>query len=255
MSGIFVIDREDGPFGYESEMWDAPRGVFFWAVDTIADRVRDEELAGLLREFLAGGYAWLALTYYTPAQATEIVRVIREELRSAADADFPPSEPNNAGLREIIDDLVGMTDRWTSGTLVSATVFLDRPGRKRGDIPQWDATAADVDRVRGVLARHVASPALAGKLGALVLKAPDWLSFKDFSDDEVAELLAVIRAELPGEHESVRALVDLAAAWDPVSRPEDDLPDGGARLQRRVGLRRLFQRKGGVDQRHEPPAR
>ncbi|MFS8095944.1 hypothetical protein LFM09_02290 [Lentzea alba] len=205
MSGIFVIDREDGPWGAEAEMWDAPRGVFFWAVETIAERVRDEELAALLREFLAGGYGWLALTCYTPEQATEIVRVIREELRSAADA----------GLREIVDDLVAIADRWTSGTLVSATVRLDRPGGKRDDVPQWDATAADVDWVRGVLSRHVASPALATKLAAHPLKAPDWLSFKEFSDDEVDEMLAVILAE----HESLPALADLAAEWDAVSRP------------------------------------
>lgn len=211
-----MIDREDGPWGDESETWDAPRGVFCWAVDTIAERVRDEELAGLLREFLAGGYAWLALTYYTPEQATEIVRVIREELQSAADAEFPPAQPRSAWLREIIDDLVGIADRWTAGTLVSAAVILDRPGRKRDDVPRWDATAADVDWVRGVLSSHVASPALAGKLAAYPLQAPDWLSFKEFSDDDVREMLAVIRAQLPAdERESVRRLADLAATWDP----------------------------------------
>jgi hypothetical protein len=216
MAGVFVIDREDGPWGYEGEMWDPRRAVFFWAVQAIAERVRNEELAGQLHELLDGGYAWLALTCYTPEQAAEIVRVIREELRPAVEADFPPGGPYGAGLRENVDDLVAITDRWLSGSLVSARVVLDRPESRRGGVLQWDATAADVDWVRGVLSRHVASPELSAKLAAHELKAPDWLSFKDFSDDEVAEMLAVIRDQLPvAERESARELVTLAATWEP----------------------------------------
>lgn len=40
------------------------------------------------------------------------------------------------------------------------------------------------------------------------------MSFKEYSDDEVDEMLAVIRAQLSAdEREFVRRLVDLAAAW------------------------------------------
>jgi hypothetical protein len=105
-----MIDHEDSTD--HDETWDVPRGVFSWVVDFIASRVRDQELAALLQEFLKGGYAWFALTYYSPTQAAEIVRVIREELRAAVDEEFPSTVDRNAGWRAMTDELIGMADRW-----------------------------------------------------------------------------------------------------------------------------------------------
>ena len=115
MSAIFLIDHHE-PAGREYETWNPSRGVFDWVVEQLADRVRDDELAGLLREFRKGGYAWLALTYYTPDQSAEIVRVIREELKDAIEAEQPIAVPRNETVHHMVDELVGMADRWAAIT-------------------------------------------------------------------------------------------------------------------------------------------
>ncbi|MEU0881777.1 hypothetical protein ABZ345_24450 [Lentzea sp. NPDC005914] len=109
MSAIFLLDREDVQ-AYDT--WNVPGGLFFWVLDVIADRVRDEELAAALREFLKGGYAWFALTYYTPDQAADIVRVIRTELKAVAEEESPSSSARNEGLHRMVDELVEMAERW-----------------------------------------------------------------------------------------------------------------------------------------------
>jgi hypothetical protein len=63
-----------------------------WVVGAVADRVEDAGLAAELREFLAGDYSFLTLGMFTAAQASEIMRVIRESLMSAAEARFPGNE-------------------------------------------------------------------------------------------------------------------------------------------------------------------
>ncbi|NGY63883.1 hypothetical protein G7043_33680 [Lentzea sp. NEAU-D13] len=120
MSAIFIIDHHEPPAGHEDETWNPSRGVFVWVVEVLADRVRDDELAGLLREFLKGGYAWLALTYYTPDQGAEIVRVVREELKDAIEAEQPAAVARNAAVHHMIDELVGMADRWAGSSGVTA---------------------------------------------------------------------------------------------------------------------------------------
>jgi hypothetical protein len=109
MSTIFLIDHEDGS---PHEDWDVPRGVFFWVIDFIADHVRDDEVAASLKDFLKGGYAYFALSFFTTEQAAEIVRVIREELKEAVDAEFPSTEDKNEGWQWMTADLIDKAGRW-----------------------------------------------------------------------------------------------------------------------------------------------
>ncbi|WP_394616840.1 hypothetical protein JNUCC0626_45680 [Lentzea sp. JNUCC 0626] len=281
MSGTFVIDREDGPHGNEGEMWDVPRHVFFRTVEMLIELVRDEEVAAVLYELRDGGYAWLALTYFTQEQAAGVVRTIREDLPAAVRAAYPPEDPQHVYINWAVGDLVSITDRWLAGTMVSASVRFERDGETAQ--AWWDATVAELYWVRDALARHVGED-LAAKLTALPLRGPEWLSFKDFSEDEVSELLHALRegvtADAPDEgRERIAELVRAAAKWEaarpgPVygkrpdgpapearpesdpspgarpesdlglgSRPEDDLPRRRSRLQRLMSLGGLFQRE------------
>ncbi|GLY53264.1 hypothetical protein Lesp01_69200 [Lentzea sp. NBRC 102530] len=201
-------------------MWDVPRYVFFRVLDLLVDQLRDDEVSTALRELLDGGYAWLALTYYTPEQGAEVVRAIREDLPAAVRAAYPPPDPHHVAMGEMVDDLVAITDRWLAGTLVSATVRFERPGERGFEM--WEATVAEVGWVRDALARHVGED-LAATLAALPLRGPDWLSFKDFSEDEVRELLRALREDVAGEapadrRELIAELVRVATEWQ-AARP------------------------------------
>lgn len=113
MSADFLLDHDDAR-DYES--WDASGGVFSWVIEVVSDRVRDEELAAQLKEFLMGGYRYFALSFYSPGQAAEIVRVIREDLRAVVDAEHPGTDERNEVLRGMVDELIGMADRWSGAS-------------------------------------------------------------------------------------------------------------------------------------------
>ncbi|MET9229431.1 hypothetical protein [Lentzea sp. NPDC003310] len=111
MSGIFNLDWPDFP-DRDYETWNPTRGAMLWAVEVCADRVRDEWLAGSLREIVDGGYGYFGLGFFTQQQAAEIVRVIRTDLKAATEAVQPIAEPRNALIHVMVDELIGMADRW-----------------------------------------------------------------------------------------------------------------------------------------------
>lgn len=113
MSGIFNLDWPDFP-DRDYETWNPSRAAMLWAVEVCADHVRDERLAVSLREIVAGEYGYFGLSFYDQEQAAEIVRVIRADLKAATEAVQPIAEPRNAIIHAVVDELIGMADRWVT---------------------------------------------------------------------------------------------------------------------------------------------
>ncbi|MET9626472.1 hypothetical protein ABZX92_03320 [Lentzea sp. NPDC006480] len=109
MSADFLLDYDNSD---PHEDWNGSRGALHWVVDFVADHVRDEELAASMKDFVKGGYGYFALSFYTPEQAAEIVRVIREDLKQGVDAAFPSAEDRNAVMQAMTADLIDKAGRW-----------------------------------------------------------------------------------------------------------------------------------------------
>jgi len=105
VSADFIIDpRGKRDLGFLD--WNPTRGMLERVLEFVAGEVEDPELAADLREFVAGGYAFFALSSYTAEQAAEIMKVIREKLTAEAAEWFP----GNEGAHRVVAELVEMVE-------------------------------------------------------------------------------------------------------------------------------------------------
>ncbi|WIV61394.1 hypothetical protein [Amycolatopsis nalaikhensis] len=102
MSADFIVDPP-GKRDLGFLDWNPTRGMLDRVLQFIAGEVEDPALAANLREFVAGGYAFFALSGYTADQAAEIMRVIREKLTAAAAEWFPGDEAAQRVVAELVE--------------------------------------------------------------------------------------------------------------------------------------------------------
>lgn len=95
--------------------WDCSSAMLVWLMSFLAERVDDPVAAARLAQVAEWGVQWLPMTDYTDDGVRAIVRVLRDDLPAAVDAEWPPPDPTNDHLR----DLVAMATRWagTKGLL------------------------------------------------------------------------------------------------------------------------------------------
>ncbi|SEF26477.1 hypothetical protein SAMN05421837_103349 [Amycolatopsis pretoriensis] len=105
MSAVFVVDpRGKRDLGFLD--WNPSRGMLLRVLGFLADEVEDPALAADLREFVAGGYAFISLSSYTAEQGAEVMKVIREKLPAAVEEWLPGHE----GARQHIAELVELVE-------------------------------------------------------------------------------------------------------------------------------------------------
>ncbi|SFW67789.1 hypothetical protein [Amycolatopsis australiensis] len=105
MSADFIVDPP-GKRLPDFLDWMPPRGLLRMVLELVAEEIDDEAVAASLREFVAGGYAFFALSNYSATQAAAIMKVIREKLPAAAWEWFPDSE----SARGVVEELVEMVE-------------------------------------------------------------------------------------------------------------------------------------------------
>ncbi|MFB9928108.1 hypothetical protein ACFORO_36050 [Amycolatopsis halotolerans] len=110
MSAVVIIDpRGKRDLGFLD--WNPSRGLLVQVLGFIADEVEDQALAADLREFVARGYAFIALSSYSAEQGAEIMKVIRERLPAAVEEWYPGHE----GARQHIAELVELVEEAEAG--------------------------------------------------------------------------------------------------------------------------------------------
>lgn len=99
MAGIVFVS--------ESSHWDVSSSVFYWAVDTLADRVASAELAERLRVISDNNLGSLRLSQLPPEQRSELVAQIGA-LPRVADATLPQSPERQVVVAQVqeLADLV-----------------------------------------------------------------------------------------------------------------------------------------------------
>ncbi|MFE3176952.1 hypothetical protein ACFXPA_40990 [Amycolatopsis sp. NPDC059090] len=102
MSAVFIVDppgkRDPGFLD-----WNPSRGMLLRVLGFIAGEVEDQALAADLREFVAKGYAFIALSSYSAEQGAEIMKVIREKLPAAVEEWHPGHEGARQHIAELIE--------------------------------------------------------------------------------------------------------------------------------------------------------
>ncbi|MGV9297858.1 hypothetical protein [Amycolatopsis sp. NPDC003676] len=102
MSAVFIIDpRGKRDLGFLD--WNPSRGMLLQVLEFIADEVEDQALAADLREFVAGGYAFIALSSYGAEQGAEIMKVIREKLPAEVEKWYPGHEGARQNIAELVE--------------------------------------------------------------------------------------------------------------------------------------------------------
>ncbi|HEY3468764.1 MAG TPA: hypothetical protein VGL47_26780 [Amycolatopsis sp.] len=102
MSAVFIIDpRGKRDLGFLD--WEPSRGMLMQVLEFLAGEVEDPALAADLREFVAGGYAYISLSSYTAEQGAEIMKTIREKLPAAAAEWFPDHEGARRNIAELVE--------------------------------------------------------------------------------------------------------------------------------------------------------
>lgn len=108
--------------------WTAPSSIFYWVVDTAADRVTDPETVHVLREVSDLNLGWLDLDGLPPTARRSLLEVL-VGLRSVARVELPAS-PARADVLRQVQELAGIAaeDRAPSdhraGLLMSDTSRL-----------------------------------------------------------------------------------------------------------------------------------
>ncbi|MFI9811301.1 hypothetical protein [Saccharothrix variisporea] len=103
MSAHFFIDRAGSA---DSDDWHVPTGTLQWALEVIAEHVRDPGLRDELVGLAAFRPGMVVLSNFGEENAADIVRVIRGPLAETA------AEHKSEELHEMIDELAGMATRW-----------------------------------------------------------------------------------------------------------------------------------------------
>ena len=83
---VFISDKP---------LWSDKSSVFYWVVDTLAERVRDVELAEQLREISQHNLGSLSLHRFTADQQSELLELIGS-LPQAARAELPDTPGREA---------------------------------------------------------------------------------------------------------------------------------------------------------------
>ena len=92
MAGIvFTADGRD---------WGISSGIFYWVIDTLADQVRDPQLAARLREISEYNLGSLNLGQLPEAEQAELAAAIRA-LPDIARRDLPESSGREAVIAQI----------------------------------------------------------------------------------------------------------------------------------------------------------
>lgn len=99
MAGIVFVS--------ESSHWDVSSSVFYWVVDTLADRVPSPALAQRLREISDNNLGSLRLSQLPPEQRSELAAQLAA-LPAVADATLPESSERHVVVAQVqeLADLV-----------------------------------------------------------------------------------------------------------------------------------------------------
>lgn len=98
MAGIVFIS--------DGRNWSASSSVFYWAVDALAERARDDDLAERLREISEHNLGSLDLNHLSQDQRVELTALVRD-LPAVARADLPESSEREAVIGRI-NELAGL---------------------------------------------------------------------------------------------------------------------------------------------------
>jgi hypothetical protein len=89
-------------------LWSATSGLFCWVLNDIARHTNDVELAVHLTEIDRENLGWFGLADITPAQRSEVRRIISEHLVDDAGRQFPADMPGRLSGLELLEDLAAM---------------------------------------------------------------------------------------------------------------------------------------------------
>lgn len=118
-----------GTMDVGSRRWTAPSSIFYWVVDTAADRVPDLETVDVLREVSDLNLGWLDLDGVPPTARRSLLEVL-VGLPSVAQVELPASPARADVLRQVqelariaAEDLAS-SDHRAAGLLLSDTSRL-----------------------------------------------------------------------------------------------------------------------------------
>ncbi|MER5266698.1 hypothetical protein ABTZ99_31860 [Actinosynnema sp. NPDC002837] len=80
---------------------------------------------------------------------------------------------------------------------MSGDVFFRRVGESRDEEESWDTSRAGLWWLMRFIAERVGDPVAAARLAKSVDQELGWLDFGSYTDDEVREMVRVIRDDLP----------------------------------------------------------